>query len=112
MPKGYREATEDEAIRNNKVGSYGKYVVDPLKYEFFEKYNILLSQHLSDTEIKMALLGIPKKINRSFQEIEIFESKLDNNKYTESQHHKYDNKLAEEKHTLKNLKMLQKCKKK
>jgi hypothetical protein len=104
MPKGYREATEDEAIRNNKVGSYGKYVVDPLKYEFFEKYNILLSQHLSDTEIKMALLGIPKKINRSFQEIEIFESKLDNNKYTESQHHKYDNKLAEERHTLKNLK--------
>lgn len=104
MPKGYREATEDEAIRNNKVGSYGKYVVDPLKYEFFEKYNILLSQHLSDTEIKMALLGIPKKINRSYQEIEIYESKLENNKYTESEHHKYDNKLAEEKHTLKNLK--------
>ena len=37
MPKGYREATEDEAIRNNKIGAYGKYEVDALKYEFFEK---------------------------------------------------------------------------
>lgn len=104
MPKGYREATEDEAIKNNKVGIYGKYVIDPLKYEFHEKYNILLSHQLTDTEIRMALLGIPKKINRSYQEIEIFESKLENNKYTETEHHKYDNKLAEEKHTLKNLK--------
>lgn len=103
MPKGYREATEDEAIKNNKVGSYGKYAIDPLKYEFHEKYNILLSLHLTDTEIRMALLGIPKKIKKSFIEIEIFESKLDNNKYTETEHHKYDNKLAEEKHTLKNL---------
>ena len=103
IPKGYREATEDEAIRNYKVGSYGKYEVDPLKYEFFEKYSILLSHSLSDNEIRMSLLGIPKKISRSYQEIEIYESKLENNKYTETQHHKYDNKLAEEKHTLKNL---------
>jgi hypothetical protein len=69
MPKGYREATEDEAIRNNKVGSYGKYGVDPLKYEFYEKYNILLSHQLTETEIRMALLGIPKKIKKSYYEI-------------------------------------------
>jgi len=103
MPKGYREATEDEAIRNNKVGAYGKHEVDALKYEFFEKYNILLSHDLDETQIRMALLGIPKKIIRSYQEIEIYESKLENNKYSEAEHHKYDNKLAEERHTLKNL---------
>jgi len=51
----------------------------------------------------MALLGIPKKINRAYREIEIYESKLDNNKYSEAEHHKYDNKLSEERHTLKNL---------
>ena len=104
IPRGYREATEDEAIKNHKVGSYGKYEVDTLKYEFYDKYNILLSHDLTETEMKMALLGIPKKINRSYQEIEILENKLENNKYSESQHHSYDNKLAEERHTLKNLK--------
>ena len=103
IPKGYREATEDEAIRNHKVGSYGKYEVDTLKYEFYDKYNILLSHDLTETEMTMALLGIPKKIKKSYQEIEIFEAKLENNKYSESQHHSYDNKLAEERHTLKNL---------
>jgi nitrogen regulatory protein PII-like uncharacterized protein len=103
IPKGYREASEDEAIKNNKVGSYGKHVVDMLKYEFFDKYNILLSHDLSDSEVQMSLLGIPKKIKKSFYEIEVLESKLENNKYSESQYHSYDNKLADERHTNKNL---------
>lgn len=103
IPKGYKEATEDEAIKNNKVGSYGKHVVDMLKYEFYDKYNILLSHDLSDSEVQMSLLGIPKKINRSFIEIEVLESKLENNKYSESQHHSYDNKLVDERHSNKNL---------
>ena len=103
IPKGYREATEDEAIRNYRVGSYGKYKVDIVKNEFFDKYKILLSHDMSNDDIKMALIGIPKKINRSFNEIEILENKLANNKYTEQQHHAYDNKLDEEKHTNKNL---------
>jgi len=103
IPKGYREATEDEAIRNYKVGSYGKYHVDMVKYEFFDKYKILLSHDMSNDDIKMALIGIPKKINRTFNEIEILENKLQNNKYTEQQHHAYDHKLDEERHTNKNL---------
>jgi len=103
IPKGYREATEDEAIRNYRVGSYGKYHVDMIKYEFFDKYKILLSHDMSNDDIKMALIGIPKKINRTFNEIEILENKLANNKYTEQQHHAYDHKLDEERHTNKNL---------
>ena len=103
IPKGYREATEDEAIRNYKVGSYGKYSVDMVKHEFFDKYHILLSRDMSNDDIKMALIGIPKKINRTFNEIEILENKLQNNKYTEQQHHAYDHKLDEERHTNKNL---------
>lgn len=103
IPKGYREATEDEAIRNYKVGSYGKYPVDMVKHEFFDKYHILLSHDMSNDDIKMALIGIPKKINRTFNEIEILENKLQNNKYTEQQHHAYDHKLDEERHTNKNL---------
>jgi hypothetical protein len=50
------------------------------------------------------LLGIPKRINRSFIEIEILEAKLENHKYAKD-HNKYENKLEEEKHTNK---MLQK----
>jgi hypothetical protein len=103
IPKGYREATEDEAIRNYKVGSYGKYPIDMVKYEFFDKYQILLSHDMSNDDIKMSLIGIPKKINRTFNEIEILENKLQNNKYTEQQHHAYDHKLDEERHTNKNL---------
>lgn len=103
IPKGYREATEDEAIKNNKVGSYGKHVVDILKYEFYEKYNILLSYDLTDDDIRYALLGIPKKINKSFLEIEILENKVENNKYSENQKNNFENKLSEEKHNNKNL---------
>ena len=102
MPRGYREATEDEAIRNNKVGAYGKYVVDLLKYEFYEKNDILLSYDLTDDQIRYALLGIPKKINRSFLEIEICEAKLENHKHAKD-HNKYETKLNEEKHYNKNL---------
>lgn len=104
IPKGYREATEDEAITNHKVGAYGKHVVDTLKYEFYEKYNILLSHSLTKDQINYALLGIPKRIKRSFIEIEILEAKLENHKYAKD-HNKYENKLEEEKHTNK---MLQK----
>ena len=105
IPKGYREATEDEAITNHKVGAYGKHVVDTLKYEFYDKYNILLSHSLTKDQINYALLGIPKRINRSFIEIEILEAKLENHKYAKD-HNKYENKLEEEKHTNK---MLQKA---
>ena len=34
MPDRYREATEDEAIKADKVSEYGKYVVDETKYYY------------------------------------------------------------------------------
>lgn len=103
FPKGYREASEDEAIKNHKVGLIGLHVVDPLKYEFYTKYGILLSYDLTDSEITIALLGIPKKIQRSFKEIEILGNKLENPKYSKKELENYKDKLKTEEQSNKNL---------
>jgi hypothetical protein len=102
IPKGYREAIEDEAIKNNKVSHYGKYTVDSEKYRLFNEYNILLTEDIDDRSLGFSLSGLKRRIIKSLQEIEILSSKLDNDKYKDSKN-KIQNKLEDEKLTRKYL---------
>ena len=96
IPKGYREATEDEAIINNKVSEYGKYVVDEDKWILYRDYDILLSDKKTDNEMTWYMNSLKKRILSSLQEIEILESKLENDKYKDKWT-EIKNKLANEK---------------
>jgi hypothetical protein len=81
IPKGYREATEDEAITTHNVSEYGKYEVDKIKYEYYEKYNVLLSDKMPDNILAISIMGVKKKIQKAFLEIEIIGNKIENPKY-------------------------------
>lgn len=92
IPKGYREATEQEAIKNKKVSEYGKYVVNHDMLKYFDEYGILLDPNATDLEIKIMLLVLKKKTLRALEDVEIFESKLDNEKYI-TRKEEFKNKL-------------------
>lgn len=96
IPKGYREATEDEAILNRKISEYGKYIVDEQKWNLFDKYNILLSDDKTDKEIIWTMNGLKRRIMQSLKEIEILDTKFNNPKYHEEREDISD-KLTEEK---------------
>lgn len=96
IPKGYREATEDEAILNNKVSEYGKYVVDNEKLRLYRDYNIFLTENKTLPEITGLLLGLKKRVLKSLQEIEILENKISNDKY-EDKKDEFKNKLKNQK---------------
>lgn len=96
IPKGYREATETEAIKNNKVSKYGKYGVDTDKYFLWINYEILLDEQKNQQEIIWTMNGLKRRIIKSLQDIIIFKSKTDNDKY-ESKKEEFNNKLVLEK---------------
>ena len=81
IPKGYREAKEEEAIKADKVSLYGKYKVDEQRYTLFNTYRILLSDKLTNFEWNMYINIAKKKAIRALEDIEIYSSKLDNPKY-------------------------------
>lgn len=92
IPKGYREATEQEAIKNNKVSEYGKYKVDSEMLRYYKEYGILLNPNASQEETRVMLMVLKKKTLRALEDIEIFESKIDNPKHKDK-HNEYKNKL-------------------
>lgn len=96
IPKGYREATEDEAIENKKVSLYGKYQVDNEKWRLYRDYNILLTDEKSNQEIGWSMNGLKRRIMTSLKEIEILKSKVDSDKYKDKRT-EYESKLEEEK---------------
>lgn len=96
IPKGYREATEDEAIMAKKVSYYGKYTVDSEKWRLYKDYNILLSTDKTNKEIEWSMNGLKKRTIEALQNIEIYSSKLENDKYKDKQN-EYKIKLHEEK---------------
>lgn len=81
IPKGYREANEDEAIKANKVSEYGKYTVDKTKYDIYQKYKILPSTLLTQTELNLNLSIAKRKALRALEDIEIYEAKMGTPKY-------------------------------
>ncbi len=97
IPKGYREATEDEAISHKMVSNYGKYPVDLEKWRIFDEYGILLSvQNRSMQEIGWVMNGIKRRIMEALEEIEINKSKLENVKYKDKRN-MFESRLAQEK---------------
>ena len=81
IPKGYREATEDEAIQAKKVSLYGKYQVDNEKWRLYKEYGILLTEDKTNQEITWTMNGLKKRTLEILEEIEIISSKLENDKY-------------------------------
>jgi len=81
IPKGYREATEVEAIKNNHVSEYGKYQVDETRLMLYRDYDILLDETKPLQEVTWAMNGLKKRIIDSLKNIEVFSSKLENPKY-------------------------------
>jgi hypothetical protein len=81
IPKGFRMATMQEAIRNDKVSEYGKFQVDMNMYNYYRDYGILLNPDATDNEIRINLMVLKKKTLKAYEDIEIFESKLENDKY-------------------------------
>ena len=96
IPNGYRPATEDEALEENKVSEYGKYEVDPVKYYFYTNYKLLLSVDLPDYLLPVILRSLPKRIDNSYKDIDIYTAKLDNPKH-EKHHEHFREKLIKEK---------------
>jgi len=96
IPRGYREATETEAIEKGKVSEYGKYQVDETKYNLWNNYEILLDENKTFKEVEWTLNGLKRRIMKSLQEIEILKSKLDNDKYQDKSN-EFKTKLTFEK---------------
>lgn len=80
IPSGYREATEDEALSNNKVSEYGKYVVNHERYVLMRDYNVLLVYTKTPQEIVWTMNGLKRRIMTSLKEIEIIKNKIEGNK--------------------------------
>lgn len=102
IPKGYREATEDEALIAHKVSAYGKYKIDSEKYRLYNDYNILLNPDKTDKELVWTLNGFKRRTLTSLKEIEILKSKLENDKYKDK-HSELKSKLEYEKDLRKHL---------
>lgn len=96
MPKGYREATEEEALKGTlvgvgdekkwkmMVGEKGKYIVNKSKYDFIKYTGVLIPDELPKEKIFILLKGFKKNIERTFREIEILKLKLENEKNKEN----------------------------
>lgn len=96
IPKGYREATEDEAILAKKVSHYGKHIVDMEKWRLYRDYDIFLTDDKTNQEIIWSMSGLKRRIMNSLKDIEIYSSKLDNDKYA-NKSSEFKNKLEDEK---------------
>jgi hypothetical protein len=84
IPTGYRPATMEEAIRNNEIGEYGRFIVDENVYYYYKKHTIMLNDSISDILLNSTLNGLKRRILKILDEIEIYKSKIDNDKYKDN----------------------------
>lgn len=88
-PKGYREATEEEAIKAGKVGVLGKYQVDNVRYDMYLKFKILLSDKNDEGDVKSNQIlisnmnGLKTRIDKLLKKLEVENTKKENKKYNE-----------------------------
>lgn len=83
LPKGYRKATEDEALIEEMYSEFGENQIDPTKLKFFEKYHLIVSADKSPNQIAITLKGLNKRVERIFVDIDILESQLRSAKSSE-----------------------------
>lgn len=85
IPKGYREATMDEAIESKKVSEYGKHLVDNNRWILNRDYDILLIHTKKPNELKWTMSGLEKRIMKSLKELEIIKGRIDSGKYSKEE---------------------------
>jgi len=85
IPKGYREATMDEAILKNMVSPYGKYQVDYNLWFFWDKYHININKKQSDSSLLVGLSASKIQIQRVDEKIKTVLLQLENPKYYDEQ---------------------------
>jgi hypothetical protein len=94
IPDGYREATEIEALKNNKFTEYGKKRIDPLSYKDFIAAGTIFNDKLSESDVKIAIAGMKGKLNYYTRNYDILsvkkESKLSKDKILELTNQKKD----------------------
>ena len=83
LPKGYRKATEDEALIEEMYSEYGENQIDPTKLKYYEKYRLIVSPDKTPTQIAITLKGLNKRVERIFVDIDILESQLRSAKSSE-----------------------------
>jgi len=93
IPKGYREATEDEAIKNDMVSEFGKYKVDQSKYRFYKLTGVLQAENITKSSFIAIYKGNQRNRMETKKEIEILINKIDNGKYDDHEKDNYKNKL-------------------
>lgn len=77
IPKGYREATEDEAVLAKKVSQYGKYEVDMTKWTLYRDYEMLLTDNKSTREAQWAMSGLKRRVLETLRDIEVMKAKIE-----------------------------------
>ena len=103
ISNGYRPATQYEAIKAKKVSYYGKYVVNIKFWTIYRDYNILLDPNKNLNETIGCFIGLKHKLEKTAQNIEIYQNKEENDKYTILQKEQFAEKL---KNTISFFKML------
>jgi len=83
LPKGYRKATEDEALIEEMFTEYGENQIDPTKLKYYEKYRLIVSPDKTPNQIAITLKGLNKRVERVFTDIDILESQLRSAKSSE-----------------------------
>ena len=83
IPKGYRKATEDEALSEEMFTEYGENQIDPTKLKYYEKYRLIVSPDKTPNQIAITLKGLNKRVERVFTDIDILESQLRSAKSSE-----------------------------
>lgn len=81
IPKGYREATEEEAIKADKVSKYGKYAIDEERYTLYKMYNIILDDKLDNNVLSGTINGLKRRLIKLLEEIEKVRLKTQSEKY-------------------------------
>jgi hypothetical protein len=83
LPKGYRKATEDEALLEEMFTEYGENQINPTKLKYYEKYRLIVSPDKTPNQIAITLKGLNKRVERIFTDIDILESQLRSAKSSE-----------------------------
>ena len=94
IPNGFREATEIEALKNNKFTEYGKKRINPESYKEFMAAGTIFNDKLSESDVKIAIAGMKGKLNYYIRNYDILsvkkESKISKDKLLDLTNQKKD----------------------
>ena len=103
IPNGYREATEEEALMNDKVSNWGKYQVSEKNIKEFKNVGFLFNKNLSEDESKHLISRMITRMKGSIRDIPFVNNRLENihEKGKDSKYFKNKAEIEEEGYQLK-----------